>query len=125
MKKILIIENEETLLDLLYKKISKDYTVAILRDSSEIMDKIKEINPDLIILELNMPDKDGFEIINDINAENIFKHIPIIVISNTGQPAEIDRAIQMGAKDYFIKTQFNPSEVITKIDKQIDNIKNN
>ena len=125
MKKILIIENEETLLDLLYKKISKDYTVAILRDSSEIIDKMKEINPDLIILELNMPDKDGFEIINDINAENIFKHIPIIVISNTGQPAEIDRAIQMGAKDYFIKTQFNPSEVITKIDKQIDNIKNN
>lgn len=125
MKKILIIENEKTLLDVLYKKVSQHYNVAIARESSEIMNKLRETNPDLIILELDMPDRDGFEIINDINNEKAFKDIPIIAISNTGQPAEIDRAIQVGVKDYFVKTQFNPNEVITKINKQIDNIKNN
>ncbi|PIZ01145.1 response regulator [bacterium (Candidatus Gribaldobacteria) CG_4_10_14_0_8_um_filter_33_9] len=119
-KKILIVEDEELLYDMLKRKLEiEGYEVSIAENGVEGLEKIKKINPDLILLDIVMPEKGGFEVMEELQQEEDYKNIPIIIISNSGQPVEIDRAKELGAKDWLIKTEFDPQEVIEKVKKQI------
>ena len=120
-KKILIIEDEEILADLLKKKLEEEnYEVALAGDGEEGILKMKERKPDLILLDIVMPIKGGFEVLEEMNKNPELKRVPVIIISNSGQPVEISRALELGVKDYLVKTQFDPREVIEKVKKQID-----
>jgi len=120
MKKILLIEDEEIMIDLLQKKlISEGYDVSVARDGEEGLKKVREVKPDIVLSDIIMPKKGGFEVIEEIKKDPDLKNIPIIVISNSGQPVEIDRAQRLGACDWLIKTEFDPQEVIEKVKKQI------
>lgn len=120
MKKILLIEDEEILITLLQKKIMKEgYLLEVARDGEEGLRKIKEVKPDLILLDIIMPKMGGFEVMEKMSGDPEMKTIPIIIISNSGQPVELDRAKELGAKDWLIKTEFDPQEVIDKVMKQI------
>jgi CheY-like chemotaxis protein len=119
-KKILIIEDEEIMLNLLQKKLTKeDYEVSVARDGDEGIRVMKEVKPDLILLDIIMPKMGGFEVMEEMNKDEELKKIPVIIISNSGQPVELDRAQKLGAKDWLIKTEFDPQEVIDKVIKQI------
>ncbi len=119
-KKILIIEDEEILLNLLKSKLSElDYQVFVATDGHEGLGAIKEIVPDLILLDIIMPKMGGFELMEKMQEDDSIKNIPVIIISNSGQPVEIDKAKQLGAKDWLIKTEFSPQEVIEKVVRQI------
>jgi len=118
MKKILIIEDEKVLLDVLEKKLtSQGYEVVVAKDGEEGLNKMKESKPDLILLDIIMPKKDGFEVLTEMNKNEALSDIPVIIISNSGQPVEIDKALKLGVKDYLIKTEFDPEEVINKVTK--------
>lgn len=119
-KKILIIEDEEIMVDLLQKKlIQEGYDILIARDGEEGLVKAKETKPDLILMDIIMPKKGGLEVMDEMQKDKELRKIPVIVISNSGQPVEIDRAQKLGAEDWLIKTEFNPQEVVEKIKKQI------
>ncbi len=119
-KKILIIEDEEILLELLQKKlIQEGYEVTIAKDGVEGLEKVKEQVPDVILLDIIMPKMGGFEVMKELQKEEKFSSIPIIIISNSGQPVELDLAQKLGARDWLIKTDFDPQEVIDKVIKQI------
>ncbi len=119
-KKILIIEDEEILLDLLKKKLSDlGYEVYTAKDGEAGLEAVKEIVPDLILLDIIMPKMGGFEVMERLQEDESLKTIPIIVISNSGQPVELNKAKELGAKDWLIKTEFDPKEVIEKVIKQI------
>lgn len=119
-KKILIIEDEELLCNLLERKLNEEgYQVSVAKDGVEGMKMIRETKSDLVLLDIVMPNKNGFEVMEEMQADEKLKHIPIIVISNSGQPVEIDKAKELGAKDWLIKTEFDPQEVIEKVKKQI------
>ena len=120
MKKILIIEDEEIVLGLLQKKLSQEgYEVSVARDGEEGLKKMREIKPDLILLDIIMPKMSGFEVMEEMQKDSGLKKIPVIVVSNSGQPVEIDKSRELGAKDWLIKTEFDPEEVIGKVVKQI------
>ena len=119
-KKILLIEDEEIMIDLLQRKLTKEgYEVSVARDGDEGLRTIREIRPDLILLDIIMPKMGGFEVMEEVNKDPELKQIPVVVISNSGQPVELDRAQKLGAKDWLIKTEFDPQEVIEKVIKQI------
>ena len=119
-KKILIIEDEEIVKNLLKKKLEKEgYDVFIAENGEEGLKIMKETNPDLILLDIIMPKMGGFELMEKKNKEKELKSIPVIVVSNSGQPVELDKAKELGAKDWLIKTEFDPMEVIKKVKKQI------
>ena len=119
-KKILLIEDEEIMIDLLHRKLTKEgYDVSVARDGVEGLEKMREIKPDIVLLDIVMPKKGGFEVMEDMGKEKELKAIPVIIISNSGQPVEIGRAKKLGAKDWLIKTEFDPQEVIDKVVKQI------
>jgi CheY-like chemotaxis protein len=121
-KKILLVEDEDIMIDLLQRKLSKEgYEVFVARDGEEGLKKMKEMDPkpDLVLLDIIMPKKGGFEVMEEMRKEKNLRKIPVIVISNSGQPVELDRAKSLGAKDWLIKTEFDPKEVLEKVKKLI------
>ncbi|MDD5589668.1 MAG: response regulator [Candidatus Portnoybacteria bacterium] len=120
MKKILIIEDEKVLLEILQKKLTiQGYEVFVSYNGEEGIAALRKEKPDLVLLDLVMPKKDGFEVLKEINENPELSQIPVIIISNSGQPVEIDKALKMGVKDYLVKTEFDPEEVIAKVEKII------
>ena len=119
-KKILIIEDEKIISDLLERKLTKEgYSVVITTNGIDGLAMMRKDRPDIILLDIVMPRMGGFEVMEEMNKDETLKDIPIIVVSNSGQPVEIDRIKKMGAKDWLIKTEFNPQEVLEKVKKQI------
>jgi len=119
-KKILLIEDEEIMIGLLQKKLTNEgYEVSVARDGEEGLKAMREVRPDLVLLDIIMPKMGGFEVMEEMNKDKELKKIPVIVISNSGQPVELDKAQKLGAKDWLIKTEFDPQEVIDKVKKQV------
>lgn len=116
MKKILVIEDDAFLGDVLLEKLKKEeYDAHLSRDGAEGLKKIKELKPDLILLDIILPNMNGYEILEAKQKDKEIEKIPVIIISNSGQPVEISRALALGVKDYFIKAQFDPEEVMFKV----------
>lgn len=119
--KILIVEDEKILGDMLVKKLtSVGYQALIARDGVEGLAKIREHQPAAVLLDILMPKMDGYQVLEAMQRDGSIKTTPVIIISNSGQPVEIDRALALGAKDYLVKTQFNPDEVIAKVRRQLN-----
>jgi CheY-like chemotaxis protein len=121
-KKIVLIEDEEILIDLLSRKLKNEgYEVEIARNGEEGLNLLKKMSPkpDLVLLDIIMPKKSGFEVMEEMVKDETLKNIPVIVISNSGQPVELDKAKKLGAKDWLIKTEFDPKEVLFKVQNLI------
>lgn len=119
-KRILIIEDEESLVDLLTAKLKKEgYNVESAHDGEAGYNKIAKTKPDLILLDIVMPKMDGYEVLEKMNEENV--NIPVIIISNSGQPVEIEKTKKLGAVGHLIKTEFSPLDVLNKVKDCLDN----
>jgi len=120
MSEVVLIENEQVLIDVLENRLTKEgYEVKIAKESRQGLKLAKNDIPDLILLDVVMPDADGFEILKEMEKDNKLSEVPIIIISNSGQPEELERARDLGAEDWIIKTEFDPQEVVNKVEKQL------
>jgi len=118
--KILLIEDEEALVEVLSTKLEREgYEIKVGFDGEEGYNMISDFNPDLILLDIVMPKMDGYDVLEKMKAEGLTT--PVIIISNSGQPVEIEKTKQLGAIDHLIKTQFNPTDVITMIERYFEN----
>jgi DNA-binding response OmpR family regulator len=117
--KILIIEDEEILVEVLKKKLETEgHEVVAAPDGVVGLELVEREAPDLILLDIVMPRLNGYEVLSALQKKyGTHAMPPVIIISNSGQPVEIDRAIGLGARDYIIKAQFTPEEVIGKVNK--------
>src|SRR3989338_9515820 len=118
--KILIIDDDFFLLDLYILKFQEaGFDIETAKNGAEALEKLKSknLNPDVILLDILMPSMDGFEFLKIVKDKNIAPNSKIIVLSNVGQKEEIDKSLNLGAKDYIIKAHHTPSEVMEKIRK--------
>ena len=119
-KKVLLVEDEQVLADVLDAKLKKaGYETTVSYDGEDGLAKIRAIKPDLILLDIVLPKINGYEILETMKAEG--NTTPIIIISNSGQPVEIDRTKELGAVDFLVKTQFDPDELIDKVNNFLQN----
>ena len=117
LKHILIIEDEDVLREVLVKKfIHEGYKVSASVNGEEGLNSIRSLKPDAVLLDIMMPKMNGFEVLKHLQ-ENGEIIPPTVIISNSGQPVEIDKAISLGATDYVVKAQITPEEVVLKINK--------
>jgi DNA-binding response OmpR family regulator len=120
-KKILILEDESVLGELLLEKLTAEgYLTKWEVDGEAGLRTMRETMPDLVLLDIIMPKKDGYEVLEEMQKDSILKNIPVIVISNSGQPVEIKRILELGAKEYIVKAQFSPAEVLDKVRTYLD-----
>lgn len=118
MKKIIVIEDEKPLLMAIKSKLEiEGYEVSVSEDGMRGEEMVMTGDFDLILLDIILPSKNGFEIMEDLKTAG--NKIPILIISNSGQPVEVERATALGAKDFLIKADFTPAEVVEKVKKLI------
>lgn len=115
-KKVLIVEDDEFLQSLGAKRLETEgYEVFMAQDGQKAIESIPEVLPNLIFLDLLLPIKNGFEVLESIKNDPRTKDIPVIVFSNLGQQEDVDRAKSLGAQDFLIKANFTLDDVVTKI----------
>ncbi|MFA6463437.1 MAG: response regulator [Candidatus Paceibacterota bacterium] len=121
MSKILIVEDEGFLVQALKDNLEVEgYKISVAMNGDEAIESIKKDQPDLILLDLLMPKRDGFFVIEEVKKNTEWKHIPIIVLSNIGGDTEIKKALEMGADDYFVKSQHPIEEVVEKVKDSLE-----
>lgn len=117
-KKILIVEDEKLLTKILEMKLGHEgYEIVNAKDGEEGLNLMRQTKPDLVLLDIILPKKNGLEVMQEMRKDSELKDMPVIVISNSGQPVELDKAKQLGALDWIIKTEFDPNEVVEKVKK--------
>lgn len=115
-KTIVLVEDEKTIANLIELKLERSgYEVKTVHDGKAGLDLILESKPDLVLLDIALPTLGGFDILDRLKEEKLLPNLPIIIISNSGQPIEIDRAKDAGVRDYLIKVNFSPEEVLEKV----------
>ncbi|HZX50102.1 MAG TPA: response regulator [Candidatus Paceibacterota bacterium] len=121
MKRILFIEDEAA--------IHKTFTDVLAREDYEIISALdgeiglrlaKEKKPDLILLDLILPKMDGFEVLKALKADEETKRIPVIVLTNLEQMEDIQKAIDLGARTYLVKSNYDLKEVVDMMKKAIE-----
>lgn len=111
-KKILIVEDDKFLLKLYSEKLSREgFKIATATTGKEAINQISSSPPDLIILDIILPGKDGFEVLSEIKLNPKTKKIPVIILTILGEDKDIKMGKELGADDYIIKTEFSVNEL--------------
>lgn len=118
MAHILVVEDEKILGDLIQQQLEKaGHTVVLTTNGEEAWKEMLTGTFDLLISDLLMPIKSGYDLLSDVRAEEKFANLPCLVLSNSGQIDDLNRAYAVGATDVLIKTNFNPDQLIGKVDQ--------
>ena len=119
---ILLVEDDPFLSSILQLKLDKENFKTIrAADGEEALNLLIEqgIKPDAILLDLILPKKNGFEVLETIRQDPTLEKLPVIIISNLGQPSDIDRGKALGVIDYFVKAKLSVDELVNKIKEEI------
>ncbi|MEI6288000.1 MAG: response regulator [bacterium] len=117
---ILIVEDDVFLADLYRTKFELEgFKVYVAYDGEKGWESVKKNLPQVALLDLVLPKMNGFQVLENMKAEASTKNIPVIILTNLSQKADIEKGLKMGANDYLIKAHFMPSEVVAKIQKLI------
>ncbi|MFA5087139.1 MAG: response regulator [Candidatus Paceibacterota bacterium] len=120
MKKVLIIEDEKILSEMYRFKFTKEgYEVFAAIEVGEALKLAQEHKPDLIILDILLPKESGIAFLEKRQSMEAIKDIPVIVLSNFDDKETKEKAFGLGAKDYLIKSNFNPKDVLERMKLQI------
>ena len=118
-KSILLVEDDPFLIDIYTTKLKESgFAVEVASDGESALRKIKEKEPPLVILDIVLPQLDGWEILRQIKSDPKLKNIKIIILSNLGQKEEVEKGVSLGATKYLIKAHYTPSQVVEEV-KQI------
>ena len=118
MAKILIIEDERVLAEMYKEKFEKEgFEVYLAFTSDEGLNLVKKEKPDLILLDILLPGKDGIFFLKWLKNEPEISSIPVVVISNYDDPRAKKEAFELGVKEYLLKTDYTPHQLVEKIKK--------
>ena len=118
MTKILVGEDDRFLAKAYNVKLIKaGFDVVLAANGEEVVAKALSEKPDLILLDLIMPKKDGFEALEEIKKLAPTKNIPVIILSNLGQIEDIQRGKELGASDYLVKSNISINDIVSKINQ--------
>ena len=116
---ILLVEDDSFISGMYYTKLNSiGYKVKVVEDGELASQALQQDPlPDLLLLDVVLPKKDGFEILAELRKEERTKNLLVILLTNLGQKPDVERGIKLGADDYIIKAHFTPTEVVEKIAK--------
>jgi len=117
-KKILLVEDDPFLVDIYVKKLQQvGFDIVNADNGARALKLLAESPFDLVLLDIVMPDIDGWEILKEMRESEKGPGAKVIVFSNLGQKADVDKAFTLGANKYLIKANYTPSEVIEEVKK--------
>ncbi|HLB51765.1 hypothetical protein A3F07_01050 [candidate division WWE3 bacterium RIFCSPHIGHO2_12_FULL_38_15] len=115
-RKVLIIEDDIALYNMYSTELSlRGYEVLNVSDGSKAFDEVKKEKPDLILLDVMLPQRNGLDILGDIKSSEDTKDIRVVMLTNYGTDENISKAVELGAEDYILKYNIVPSELSSKV----------
>ena len=115
-QKILMIEDDRFLRKIYRDKLTREgFEFVEATNGIEGINKVVSDLPDLVLLDLMLPRKNGFEVLIDMKRNKNTKNVPVIILSNLGQESDIKKGLDLGANDYLIKTEVSISDVVNKV----------
>ena len=123
MAKILLVEDDVFLSSLLKNRLQKEgVEITHANDGEQAIQNLKKGGIDLVLLDIILPKKSGFEVLEEIKSDPQIQgeDIPIVIISNLGQPEDITRGRSLGVVDYFVKAKTSIDDLVGKIKELVD-----
>ena len=124
-KIVLLAEDEKNIADMY--KIALDevgFDTVITSNGEEVLQKAKELKPDIVLLDINMPVKDGFEVLQELvknkSSYPLLKDVPIVMLTNYNNTQDIEYCVKMGAQDFIVKSEWTPKTVVAKVKKILE-----
>ncbi len=115
-KKVMIVEDDEFISKVYEIKFAKEgIAISTARDGEEAIAKITAEKPNLILLDLMIPKKDGFAVLEEIKKNKVLAKIPVVVLSNLGSKADQDRVAALGANEFLVKVDNPIQNIIDKV----------
>lgn len=116
MSKILLVEDDPFLSSLLKNRLIKEgLEVSLAKDGEEASKSLRTGKFDLLLLDIILPKKSGFELMDEIREDPQLEKTRVIIISNLGQPEDVTRGRQSGAIEYFIKAKTSIDELVSRV----------
>jgi len=115
LSKILVVDDETYIVELVKFNLEKEgFQVVVAYDGQNALDMVERESPDLIILDIMLPNMDGFEVCQELKKDSRFKLIPIIMLTARGEEIDTVLGLELGADDY-IKKPFSPRELLARV----------
>jgi len=119
--KILFVDDDNFLRKVYKSELSEQgYEVVLAADGDEGLEKAQITDPDLIILDMIMPQKNGFEVLTELQKNPTTKNTPVIILSNLGQEDDIKKGLDLGAVDYLVKDNITLSTIVEKVNHYLN-----
>lgn len=113
---VALIEDDPLIAEMYTTKFTKEgYNLQHAADGAAGIALVKELKPDIILLDIIMPKMDGFQVLQALRQESAFAKTPIVMLTNLGQEEDVQKGRALGATDYFIKTNFTPAAIVDKV----------
>ncbi len=125
MKTILLVEDDPFLVDIYSTKLKEaGFSVQVAIDGKEVLKKMKEKGnmPDLLLLDIVLPNFNGWEILRKIERDDELKNLKVVILSNLGEKQEIEKGLKLGAARYLVKAHYTPSEVVEEVKKILNKL---
>ena len=120
MAKILFVEDEPTLQKAVGEILGQEgFEVLAALDGEAGLELIKKEKPDLILLDLILPKKDGFAVLKEMKEDESLKDIPVIVLTNLEGMGDVEKAMSLGATTYLVKANYELDDVIKMIKENL------
>ncbi|HEY9583592.1 MAG TPA: response regulator [Candidatus Paceibacterota bacterium] len=118
-EKILIALGDMNLQNMIAEKLKQGgYVIETLQNGNEVMDRLKMFKPDLLLIDISLPNRSGYDILNEKSFDREVTKIPVIIVSNSGSPVQMKQIPSTPViKDYVIKSHIEPDEIIEKVQK--------
>lgn len=114
-KRVLIVDDEASLRALVRANLEIDgIDVSEAVDGNEAMAMLRESPPDLVLLDIMMPGKDGIEVLEDVAADPALKAIPVILLTAKGEQEDLERGAMLGARGHITKP-FDPEQMVRTV----------
>lgn len=119
-KNILVVEDDTFLARALASKLKKEgFDVAVLRDGEKVLETVKADTPDMLLLDLMMPRKDGFAVLKELRTDAALKKLPVIVLSNLSQEPDTDTTKDLDVLDHLVKADTPLSLIVNRIKQHL------
>jgi len=120
-KKILLIEDDLMISGMYKKKLDQDgFEVLVANNGSDGLDMAKSEKPDLILLDIIMPQLDGFTVLEEIKKIDKLNKVPVIMLTNLGTDEDKEKGKKLGANGYLIKSSMTPTQMAQEVTKNLN-----
>lgn len=114
--KVLLVEDDKMIIDMYTLKFTQEgYDVMQAENGKDGLDMAMKSNPDIVLLDIILPQMDGFTVLKNLKANASTQKIPVVLLTNLGQDGDVKKGLELGAVDYLIKANFTPSQVVDKV----------